>query len=97
MNENKNLRPPKRKKEKLSQILRAYNSQMHWTILLKFGMWGAEGGGRLHYKVQQGSMELRMRENCILVLPVNILTVWCAGFTWPHNTLPCVLIYHETT
>jgi len=30
--------------------LRAYNSQMRWTILLKFGMWGAEGGGRLHYE-----------------------------------------------
>jgi len=29
------------------------------------------------------------------VLPVNILTVWCAGFTWPHDTLPCVLIILE--
>jgi len=36
-----------------------------------------------------------MRENCVLVLPVNILTVWCAGFTWPHDTLPCVLILHS--
>jgi len=34
--------------KKLSQTLRAYNSQMHETILLKFGMWGAEGGGHLH-------------------------------------------------
>jgi len=33
-----------------------------------------------------------MRDNRVLVLPVNILTVWRAGFTWPHNTLPCVLI-----
>jgi len=33
-----------------------------------------------------------MCENRVLVLPVNILTVWHAGFTWPHNTLPCVLI-----
>jgi len=33
-----------------------------------------------------------MRENRVLVLPVNILTVWHAGFTWPHDTLPCVLI-----
>jgi len=23
---------------------------MRWTILLKFGMWGAEGGGRLHHE-----------------------------------------------
>jgi len=35
---------------KLSQTLRAYNSQMCGTILFKFGMWGAEGGGRLHYE-----------------------------------------------
>jgi len=33
-----------------------------------------------------------MRENRVLVLPVNILTVWSAGFTWPRDTLPCVLI-----
>jgi len=37
-----------KKTKKLSQTSRAYNSQMRWTILLKFGMWGAEGGGRLH-------------------------------------------------
>jgi len=33
-----------------------------------------------------------MHENRILVLAVNILTVWRAGFTWPHDTLPCVLM-----
>jgi len=96
MNKKKNLSPPsplnrRNKMKKLSQTLRAYNLQMHWTML-KFGMWGAEGGGHLHYEVQQGSTELRMRENRILVLPINILTVWCAGFTWPHDTLPCVLM-----
>jgi len=51
--ESKPPEPPKRKEKKmkkLSQTLRAYNSQMRWTILLKFGMWGAEGGGRLHYE-----------------------------------------------
>jgi len=37
-----------------------------------------------------------MRENRILVLPVNILMVWCAGFTWLHDTLPCVLIFNVT-
>jgi len=49
--------PPKRKKKmkKLTQTLRAYNSQMRWTILLKCGMWGAEGGGRLHYKNNSSS------------------------------------------
>jgi len=32
-----------------------------------------------------------MHENRILV-HINILTVWHADFTWPHDTLPCVLI-----
>jgi len=53
MYEKKNLSPPppyQKKTKKLSQTLRAYNSQMRATILLKFGMWGAEGGGRLHYE-----------------------------------------------
>jgi len=40
-------------------------------------------------------MELRMRENHVLVLPVNILTVWHAGFNWPHDTLPFVLTRKE--
>jgi len=49
--ESKPPEPPKRKKnEEIEQILRAYNSQMHLTILLKFGMWGVEGGGCLHYE-----------------------------------------------
>jgi len=33
-----------------------------------------------------------MDESFVFVLPVNILTVWRAGFTWPHNTLLYVLI-----
>jgi len=36
--------------KKLSQTLRTYNSQMRGTILLKFGVWGADGGGRLDYE-----------------------------------------------
>jgi len=36
--------------KKLSQTLRTYNSQKRETILLKFGMWGAEGEGHLLYK-----------------------------------------------
>jgi len=51
----KNLSPPsplkgRKKTKKLSQTLRAYNSQICGTILLKFGMWGTEGGGNLHYE-----------------------------------------------
>jgi len=51
--ESKSPEPPKQKENKMKkmcQTLKAYNSQMRWTILLKFGMWGAEGGGRLHYE-----------------------------------------------
>jgi len=70
---------------------------MHGTILLKFGMWGTEGGGRLHYEnslssTREHGATVCMCENHVLVLPVNILTVWRVGFTWPHDTLPCVLI-----
>ena len=55
-----------------------------------FGMWGAEGGGRLQYviSIQEGSMEIHMRENCVLFLPVNILTMWCTSF------LGCTTHYH---
>jgi len=50
--ESKPPEPLKRKKKtkKLSQTLRAYNSQICGTILLKFGMWGTEGGGYLYYE-----------------------------------------------
>jgi len=33
-----------------------------------------------------------MCENRVLALPANILPVWRAGLTWPHDTVPCVLI-----
>jgi len=70
--------------KKLSQTLRAYNSQ--WTILLKFGMWDAEGGGRSHYENNLSSTrEHGATYNRVLVLSVNILMVWHAGFTWPHD------------
>ena len=35
-------------------------------------------------------MEICKREKSLLFLPINILTVWCAGFL--GRTLPCVLI-----
>ena len=40
----------------------------------------------------QGSTELRRCENCVFVLPVNILTGVARRFLGPHDTLPCVLI-----
>ena len=34
-----------------------------------------------------------MRENRYFVVPVDILTPFAhAPFSWPHDTLPCVLI-----
>jgi len=60
--------PPKRKKnEETEQILRAYNSQMHLTILLKFGMWGVEGGGRLHYENNLSSTREHGATACVCV------------------------------
>jgi len=90
MYEKKNLSPlnGREKTKQLSQTLRAYNSRMHETMLLKFGMW-VEGICTTKIIVQQGSTELHMRENCGLVLPVNILTVWCAGLLG-HMTHNCV-------
>jgi len=46
MYEKKNLSPlnGRGKMNNLSQILRAYNSQMYETILLKFSVLGAESG-----------------------------------------------------
>jgi len=45
-----------KKTKKLSQTLTAYNSQMRRKILLKFGMWGTEGGGHLHYENNLSSL-----------------------------------------
>jgi len=63
MNEKKNLSPPsplnrRKKTKKLSQTLRAYNSQIRWTILLKFGMWGAEGGKQFKFKNKTKTKQL---------------------------------------
>ena len=40
----------KKETKKLSQILKVHISRLRYAILLKFGMLGAEGGGRLQYK-----------------------------------------------
>ena len=39
-----------------------------------------------------GSTEFQRCENCIFVLPVNILTGVARRLLGPHDTLPCVLI-----
>ena len=40
----------------------------------------------------QGSTELQRCENCVFVLPVNILTGVAHRLLGPHDTLSCVLI-----
>ena len=40
----------------------------------------------------QGSIELRRCENCVFVLPVNILMGVARWLLGPHDTLLCVLI-----
>ena len=37
-------------------------------------------------------MELCMHENAVFFLAVNTHSVAC-WLSWPHNTLPCVLMY----
>jgi len=70
----------KKKKEKLSQFLKLYILETPGVIYMKFGMWGTDGGGHLHSKNHPVSYKLRIRENCIIVLPVNILMVWHTSF-----------------
>ena len=42
---------------------------------------------------RKSSMNLLMRENCVVVLPFNILTGMAHWLLGPHDTLPCVLIH----
>jgi len=42
-----------KKTKKLSQFLEVHISEMPGTILLKFGMWGTDGGGHHHSKYQE--------------------------------------------
>jgi len=44
-------------------------------------MWGTDGEGMSTTNIVgfcKGIMELRMHKNCTIVLPGNILTLWCA-------------------
>ena len=59
------------------------------AISLKFGMLSAEVGGRVHsinLLFHQGSTELRRCENCVFVLPVNILMGVVCWLLGPHDT-----------
>jgi len=101
--ESKPPEPPKRKKKKQRNWVKLWELIIHRCIgqsclNLVCGVLTVEGVCTMKKTlVQQGSTELRMLENCVLVLPADILTVWHAGFTWPHDTLLCVLIYCVTS
>ena len=55
-------------------------------------MWGTDGGRHLHSKNRPVAYKLHIRENRIIVLPVNILTCVAHRLLGPHDTLPYVLI-----
>ena len=71
--------------KKLSQTSRDSTSQ-------NLGMWGAEGGGHLQYTIREGSMQLRVHDNCVFFPPVNILDgnhkVKQSRFLVSHQLLP---------
>ena len=80
--EKNNLSPPNPlKKKKIKQMFDHPYLTNDCFKLIKFALWRPLGGSRYNAKMcfSDWVMELCMCENCILVLPVNILTVWCAG------------------
>jgi len=81
-----------KRKKKLSQFLEVHISEMPGK---KFGMWGTDSGRHLHSKIVRfctSSTKLCMPENCIIVLPVNILMGVARRLLGLHNTLPCFLM-----
>ena len=79
-------------KEKLSQFLKVYISEMPDMILLQFGMWDTDGEGSSTAKIVQfhkNSTKVHICENCIIVFPVNILTNVECQLLGLHYTLLC--------
>jgi len=88
-------RKEERKKKKLSQFLEVHISDTPGTIYLKFGIWVLKLEGISTAKIirfHTSSMKVRIRENRIIVLPVNILTGVVRRLLGQHDTLLCVLI-----
>ena len=81
--------------KKLSQFLKSHISGTLEAISLKLGMWSTDVGGHVHSKnCLISSRKHRTRyENCVFVLPVNILTGVARRFLGLHDTLPRVLIH----
>jgi len=82
-----NSKPPKPEKRNWELIIPAYNSQIHETILVCEVLKVESIYSTKMIPVQLGSTELHMHENCVLVLPVNILTVWHTGLATQHTTM----------
>ena len=78
--------------KKQSQFLKSHISGMLEVILLKFGMWCTEVGGRVHSKNRLVSSRqhraTEMRKLCFCSSCQYI----ARRLLGPHNTLPCVLI-----
>jgi len=91
----KKRKKKEKKAKKLSQFLEVHISETSGAIYLKFEIWGIELEGNSTAKIvwfRTSSTKLHIRENRIIVLPVNILTVLAHRLLGPHDTLPCVLI-----
>ena len=85
----------KTKTKKLSQFLESHISGMLEAILLKFGMWSTEVGGRVHSKnrlVSSRQHRATVAQKYVFVLSVNILMGVAHWLLGPHDTLPCVLV-----
>ena len=73
----------RKNEEKKTQTLAACISEITEAIFFKFGMWTPLPSR--HFCSNFGfnrirNTELKRCENRVYFLPVNILTVWCAGF-----------------
>ena len=81
-----------KKWKKLSQFLKVYISETNaWTILLECGVLMVEGifSAKRSSTKHKSSTKLDIHKNCIIVLPVNIVIMWYAGFLG-HTTHYCV-------
>jgi len=84
-------RKEEKKTKKLCQFLKVYTLETPGAILLQFGIWGTDSGGISTAKIvrfRKSSMKVHICENCIIVVPVNILmgVAPASWATW-HTTV----------
>ena len=79
--------------KKLSQFLEVHISETPGTIYLKCGVLTVEGISTAKIvQFRKSTTKVHIRENRIIVLPVNILTGVVHRLLGPYDTLPCVLM-----